>query len=116
MKCSECEKISRGIIVAFVVPIGVVISVLSAAVAVLVCRRRKTDPPGELICAFTHHFIFLSPKSMLNQKIQYDAGSRDFEGTVLPVVMESPCNFLSANQCLLGRTTHWWMTAKFLVI
>ncbi|XP_006396893.2 putative cysteine-rich receptor-like protein kinase 33 [Eutrema salsugineum] len=42
-----CKKISRGIIVAFVVPTGIVIAVLSAAVAVLVCRRQKTNLPDE---------------------------------------------------------------------
>ncbi|OAP01192.1 CRK33 [Arabidopsis thaliana] len=45
----KCKKISKGMIMAFVVPIGVAISVLSAAVAILVCRRRKTELPDKII-------------------------------------------------------------------
>lgn len=53
------RKISIGFFVAIVVATGVVFSVLSAVVVVLVCRRRKSDPAGDLICTFTHHFVFL---------------------------------------------------------
>ncbi|AEE83018.1 serine/threonine kinase-like protein [Arabidopsis thaliana] len=41
------RNISVGFFVAIVVATGVVISVLSTLVVVLVCRKRKTDPPEE---------------------------------------------------------------------
>ncbi|CAA7018262.1 unnamed protein product [Microthlaspi erraticum] len=74
----ECNKnITARKIMAFVIPFGVVISVLTATIALLMCRRRKTFPPAE--------------ENSTKSSLQYD----------LKTIEAATCTFSNSN--MLGK-------------